>query len=713
MVSKAETQEDFVKVDLHIHTPASHDYKGARNENEYLQILREAKSKSLRIIAITDHNSIEGYKAILKLKDKLSSQRESLSSITDSEQTRKSLRLIEGNLSLFDDLLILPGIEFEVNNGIHLLIIFSNDVPLQRIEKLLLDGGYTPTSFGEKEPSVIPNWDIFAFYEESRKYDCIIIDAHTDSTKGILDTIPKGMARANCFRSPQLYAVCYNSETQKDKLKSTLQSGKDYSRTFPLSFVRFSDSHIASDVGSVSTWVKVDSLSLESLKKAFTNPSENVSTEEPSTMKILDELIELPNSFGISDLTKESKDLCKKCICSLLNSDGGYILLGVTQQKNKVGIPLSDTTRGAKDKYKPIVNDIASCVTAIEPLYLPSLSFYPLQNNRVIISLHVPAGDTLASIKNDNRIYSFSDGNIKLISAPDIQSKIEQKTLIDVEQRVFRRIAAVENDCTFIKNVFSTLPLMRIFEKRTREVNFNVSVPSPIKITPLQRGKLEKALIVGASKGNLFFLHESQSPRLPYTYLRYSLPLFTLQQLRLSSSPQETIYIVPGGGVYYSKRDYPFFLEENRAILKLHKSTNNSRYGMKFTVCFLKSTLLLWHLINKFDDIDLFQPKTFRKLRFPVINMRRPESVKTIREIEDSFDKILNLEGECLIAVRKCKGAEAQQNLLDQHNKKVDELAYSIDLNFYSLLGLSQDSVKVIEDNIRLNKIYIPEFSDH
>ena len=703
-------EDKFIKIDLHIHTPASHDYKGPRNDNEYLKMLREAKSKDLAIIAITDHNSIEGYKAMLKLKDKLNSQRESLSSITDSQQTQKSLSVIEGNLSLFDDLLILPGIEFEVNNGIHLLIIFNNDVPLQRIDKLLLDGGYTPTSFGDKEPSVIPNWDIFSFYEESKKHDCIIIDAHTDSDKGIYNTIHKGMPRANCFRSPQLYAVCYNSETEKDKLKSMLRSGKEYARTFPLSFVRFSDSHTASDVGSLSTWVKVDSLSLDSLRKALINPSENVSTEEPSTMKILDDLIELPNSFRISDLTEESKDLCKKCICSLLNSDGGYILIGVTQQKNKVGIPLLDTPLDAKDKYKPIVNDIAPCVTAIEPLYLPPLNFYPLQNNRVIASLQVPASDTLASIKNDGRIYSFSDGKIKLMSAPDIQAKIEQNTLAEVEQRVFRRISAVENDCAFIKNLFSTLPLMRIFETKTRKANFNVSLSKPTKITRLQRGKLEKALDVGASRGNLFFLKESESPRLPFTYLRYSLPLFTLQGLGLTSTPQETIYIVPGGALYYSKRDYPFFFEEDHRILKLHESTNNSRYGLKFTVCFLKSTLLLWHLTNKFDDIDFFRPQIFRELRFPAIDMRRPQSAKTIRGIEDSFDKILNLERDFLLAVRKCNDPKAMQDLTDQHNKKVDQLAYCIDLKLYSLLGFSQDSIKVIEDNIRLNKIYLPQF---
>lgn len=706
-------ENDFIKIDLHIHTPASGDYKGARNEDEYLKILRKAKSKGLRIIAITDHNSIEGYKTILKLKDKLTDQRESLSSITDSEQTRKRLRLIESDLSLFDDLLILPGIEFEVNNGIHLLIIFSNDVLLQSIEKFLLDGGYTPTSFGEKEPTVMPNWDIFALYEESKKYNCIIIDAHTDSTKGILQTIPKGIARANCFRSPQLYAACYKSEEQKDKLKSALESGKEYSRTFPLSFVRFSDSHIAADVGSVSTWVKVDPVSFESLRKAFTNPSENVATEEPSMVKILDELIELRNSFGISDLSKESKDSCKKCICALRNSEGGYILLGVTEGKNKVGIPLSATARSEKDKYEPVIKEIFSCISVIEPWQIPSATFYPLQNNRVIISLHVPPSDTLSSIKSDGCIYSITDRAIKVISAPDAQSIIEQRVLKDMEQKVFRRLSAVENDCNLIKNAFSSLPLTRFFEKNTIDARFNLSVSDSIDISPLQHEKLKKIHPPhGTSRGNLFFLRESQLPRFPYAYLRYSLPLFTLYQLSSRASSKDTIYIVPGGGIYYSTKDYPFFSEKYGQVIKLHKSLRNSRYGMKFTVCFLKSSLLLWYLINKFDNTDLFQPNILQKLRFPIINMGKPESAKNLREIESSFDKILKLEREYLLSARKFKD-EALLKFIEQHNRKVDELAYSIDLNFYSLLGFSHDSVKVIEDNLRLNKIYIPVFPNH
>ena len=59
------------KADLHIHTPASKCYKGNKTEDEYLQIITSATKKGLDVIAITDHNSIEGYKTLIKYKEKI------------------------------------------------------------------------------------------------------------------------------------------------------------------------------------------------------------------------------------------------------------------------------------------------------------------------------------------------------------------------------------------------------------------------------------------------------------------------------------------------------------------------------------------------------------------------------------------------------------------------------------------------------------------
>jgi hypothetical protein len=143
-------------------------------------------------------------------------------------------------------------------------------------------------------------------FEESAKYDCIVIDAHTDSNKGILTTIRPGIPRAKCFSSPNLCAICYKNEEQKEKLKNTIKTQKAYYRSTPLAFLKFSDAHRAEDVGQPLSWVKLEKVSFESLKLAFSNPSEMVTTEEPSVSRILNALLELPNSFGIPDLSTES-----------------------------------------------------------------------------------------------------------------------------------------------------------------------------------------------------------------------------------------------------------------------------------------------------------------------------------------------------------------------------------------------------------------------
>ena len=59
---KKKTME-WRRVDLHIHTPASSDYE---QENvTYLDILKQAETRNLDIIAFTDHNTVAGHAAML------------------------------------------------------------------------------------------------------------------------------------------------------------------------------------------------------------------------------------------------------------------------------------------------------------------------------------------------------------------------------------------------------------------------------------------------------------------------------------------------------------------------------------------------------------------------------------------------------------------------------------------------------------------------
>ncbi|HQX12239.1 MAG TPA: PHP domain-containing protein, partial [Thermoflexales bacterium] len=48
------------RMDLHLHTPASHDYE--QPEKGYLDILKQAERRGLDMIAFTDHNTANGYR---------------------------------------------------------------------------------------------------------------------------------------------------------------------------------------------------------------------------------------------------------------------------------------------------------------------------------------------------------------------------------------------------------------------------------------------------------------------------------------------------------------------------------------------------------------------------------------------------------------------------------------------------------------------------
>lgn len=700
-------EDNFIKIDLHIHTPKSNCYKGAREDKEILNILRKAKQKELKIIALTDHNSIDGYKLMLKLKGELSHEMDALTKISDSEQAKERVVIIKDDMALFDDILILPGIEFEVRNGIHLLIIFNSNTNIEDIEEFLFNGGIRPQNFGEEEPSTQSLWDIFALYEETKKYDCIVIDAHTDSDKGILNTIPKGSTRAKCFRSPQLTAVCYKNEEQKEKLLSTLQTAKEYKRNVPLSFVRFSDAHIADSVGSEVTWVNVDDITFESLKNALANPSEMVSTVEPSTAKILDNLIKLDNSFGIPIIDDEAEKYVERLICALNNSDGGYILFGLTQTKNRVGIPLQDI-RPIDNEPSPLTKRLSHCFKNISGISLTRITGYELQNNRIILSIFITKGEALVNIKGDGSIYAIREGSVKVLTAAETELLIEEKVVKNIESKIIRCLTAVENDCNLIKHLFSSLPIIRAFEHNSVRARFSPIIAEPISLDAESIQKLGGMFTNGTSRGNLFYIRENQVPRLKDTYLRYSLPVFMLYNVGLKSQKKETIYIVSGGGVYYSRNDCPFFSERYPMILKLQKLHDNTSYNMKFITCYLKSSFLLWYLKNNYDDIDLFQARIFNTLLLPKINIKQPDHNTLVKNISNSFDEIINLERQYLIEVHKTKQHDKKVELTVQHNSNVDKIAYDIDKLIYKLIGLSDNDIDVIESNLKVNEIFLP-----
>lgn len=94
----------------------------------------------------------------------------------------------------------------------------------------------------------------------------------------------------------------------------------------------------------------------------------------------------------------------------------------------------------------------------------------------------------------------------------------------------------------------------------------------------------------------------------------------------------------------------------------------------------------------------------------PKVNKKIPKIKELISSIEQIFDSILKAERSFLIESRKNKHPK-DFCPTEEHNNKIDVLAYDIDKKIYELVECSKEDISSIESNIRANDIYLPDLS--
>ena len=157
MASKKKSGMQWYRVDLHIHTPASADYLDSTTR--YIDILRTAEQRGLDMIAFTDHNTINGYAALMQEVEQLT-YLEKLGRAQLDE-----LRLLADYRRLLDKILILPGFEFTATFGFHILGIFSPETSIRQLEHLLLSLNIPPEALDEGSSQVGASSDVLTAYQ--------------------------------------------------------------------------------------------------------------------------------------------------------------------------------------------------------------------------------------------------------------------------------------------------------------------------------------------------------------------------------------------------------------------------------------------------------------------------------------------------------------------------------------------------------------------
>jgi len=230
----------FFKVDLHVHTLASTDYKDKEIKPE--DIVKTAIKKGLDIIAITDHNSVEWCKKIIEASKDTS-------------------------------LTVLPG--FEINtqggqSGLHFIAIFDVNKPINEIKECLTLIGMNSQKQGDLDAITTKSHsDILNIISEN---EGIVIGAHCHSNKGLLNGM-KGGQRTEIIQNKNLKAIEISSD--KEEVISFFD-GKDTTYKRLLACIKCSDAHSLDEIGNTYTLLKMEKPSLEGIRQTFSDPQSRI-----------------------------------------------------------------------------------------------------------------------------------------------------------------------------------------------------------------------------------------------------------------------------------------------------------------------------------------------------------------------------------------------------------------------------------------------------
>jgi hypothetical protein len=711
-MNEISQDKDWYKIDLHIHTPASKCYKSQYDEKlEYLGIISKAVDENIRIIAITDHNSINGYKRLLNIKETMIKERESFLQITDSKQAKKKIAEIEKILVLFDSLLILPGVELDVNHGVHMLIIFNPTTAICEIEELIEAAGFSNDINADNDN--LSKIGIFDLYEKSKDYDCFCIDAHTDSEKGMFSTL-KHKTRGAAFQNDRLIAVSYRREETKKDIENLIQN-KEFRRTKQLGFVRFSDSHCIADVAKYYTWSKLSKIDFSSLTIALSNPLECISIVKPEVAEILNSLINDSNPIFVEKI--EDIASISKAVAALANSGGGYCLVGVDEKKTRKGIYYEPSDENLQELTDNLSKDLK-----INDEFIVHFSKYELPGKKCILSINVPAVQGIVYFGKDELVFTHNKNTVRRASMNFVESRIEDKILKEVEKQLLPRLEKIETNLFYVKTSFDTRRLSSYLKSKLTELYSYIE----FEFIDIQMGSNNKdyaqafinkeKYFNGISTGNVIIVHDDMNQRLPYAYLRISPPVYDQLNNIKPDIKKDSILITPTSSVFLINQDSIVISAKEMQCLAItiRKEFPEQTLLLYFIAMFLKSSFLFWYLLSHLDTMELYEMHIFNQIKVPYLNSNNPETLAHMKIIKNKTDYIYMREKEFLDETNSktdngLKSDEYQQ-LAEKYNADVQDSFYSIDKEIYDILHLNYNSIDLIENSLRRFDVYVPQF---
>jgi hypothetical protein len=397
-------------VDLHLHTPASADWQ--EPGVGYLQWLQKAESRGLDIVAITDHNTVEG---IARLRAEI----ERLAWLEANDRMRpQERRDLDEYRRIGEKVLVLPGFEFTATFGFHILAIFAPETPLRALELLLLRLNVPVQRLTEGSTEIGASTDVLTAYRLIREAGGLVIAAHANATHGVAmrGVNFAGQTKIAFTQDPNLHALEV-TDLEDPGRRATARffdgSKPEYARR--MHCIQGSDAHrLTRDlkdktrmgIGDRATEILLPEASFEALAEVFegddftrTRPSRPVADEPFDHVQAAREQGNtIVQSFHES-MSRQGGRL-HKVLCdvvALANTRGGTVYVGLSAARKGeprgVDSPAEDALLLKREIERHITPQLEANVNIVETMGVP------------ILRIMVPSGTDRPYALDQTRIF--------------------------------------------------------------------------------------------------------------------------------------------------------------------------------------------------------------------------------------------------------------------------------------------------------------------
>jgi hypothetical protein len=422
---KSRTDLKWYTIDLHIHTPASHDYQ--QPEVSYLDLLRQAEIRGLDMIALTDHNTVAGYRQLKEEIHQLALL-ENLNRMLPEEKTR-----LKEYRRLMEKILVLPGFEFTATFGFHILGIFSPDTSTREIEHILLSLNIPEDQLDDGSVTIGAGTDVLTVYRIINQAGGLVIAAHANSNNGIaMRGFPiGGQTKIAYTQDSNLHALeVTDLERRGRHTTANFFSGTKPEYPRRMHCIQGSDSHrLEADpqrskvlgVGERATEVFLPELSFDALRNLFLG--NDFSRTRPHRQKaepVYDYIREarkeganIVQDFHESLTVRGGKRYALIAdTCAFANTNGGTLYIGLNSDPQQPVLGISNPTQAIAQLEKEISNRISpelSCTLDVQTT-----------GGKKIVRILIPRGEDPPYAVDDNKIYLRAESETGLAVRDEI-----------------------------------------------------------------------------------------------------------------------------------------------------------------------------------------------------------------------------------------------------------------------------------------------------